>query len=49
VTARFNRIEQTVTARLDTNGVVTIELPVEAPRPGMKRPVPPSRGVAPPQ
>lgn len=46
VTARFNRIEQTVTAKLDGNGAVTIELEVEAPRAGMKRPVPGGRGIS---
>ena len=49
VTARFNRIEQTVTAKLDSNGEVTIELNVEAPSTGVKRPAPIGRGIAPPQ
>jgi GH35 family endo-1,4-beta-xylanase len=45
VTARYQRVEQTVTAKLGSNGEVVIDLDVSAPRPGIKRPLPAERTI----
>ena len=46
ITARFGRVEKTVPLKLDNQGALTIELDVEAPRPGLNRPLPGGRGIS---
>ncbi|MBI1766182.1 MAG: endo-1,4-beta-xylanase [Acidobacteria bacterium] len=49
VTVRVDRVEKIVTAKLDGNGEVVVDLDVLAPRGPMKRTVPEGRGVTPSQ
>jgi endo-1,4-beta-xylanase len=48
VMVRIDRVEKMVTAKLDGNGEVVVDLDVLAPRAPMKRTVPEGRGVEPP-
>src|SRR5205085_4651014 len=45
VTARYERVEKTITAKLGNNGEVVIDLDVSGLRPGIKRPIPPERTI----